>query len=354
MSEFLNLLRDNWSPSKWQQDRTVIAVSGGADSVALLRGMHELAPEQCERLTVAHFNHGLRGEESDGDEVFVRSLADALKVAYRVGHAAAGSLTKSGQDGIEASARAARYDFLREAAHEIGARYILTAHTFEDQVETVLHRILRGTGIKGLEGISIFRELSEMTVVARPMISATRQMVVDYLHEIKQPYREDSSNQSDAFTRNRIRKLLPVLERDFNPQVRNALFNLSMQASDMVEVLDDLTEGWFETAVTYPADNQVSLDLKFMQAQPEPLVRHFLTRLWEENEWPMQGMSFDHWEALTELLGAEVEGPPAIDLPGGIRARLSQRATKVVIRAPLAEGEVSDEEAPLPMEREPK
>jgi tRNA(Ile)-lysidine synthase len=187
-----------------------------------------------------------------------------------------------------------------------------------------------------------------MTVIARPMLSATRQMVVDYLREIEQPFREDSSNLSDAFTRNRIRKLLPLLEAEFNPQVRDALFTLAIQAGDFVGLLDELTDEWFDIAVTYPADNQASLDLKFMQAQPEPLVRHFLTRLWQENDWPLQAMTFEHWEALADLFMDET--PPAIDLPGGLRARLSQRATRVVIRAPLAEGDTSDEEeAPLPL-----
>ena len=206
-----------WPPESWADVSVLVAVSGGADSVALLRGLAGLKVGGEGKLVVGHFNHRLRGEESDGDEQFVARLAEELGLGLECGRLEAGDIDAC-PDGIEEAARRQRYRFLTETAERVGARYVACAHTADDQVETVLHRILRGTGIAGLAGIPRCRRLSPAVTLIRPLLEVRRAELVDYLASLGQSYREDSSNLDRRFTRNRIRHdLLPQLAKDFNP-----------------------------------------------------------------------------------------------------------------------------------------
>ena len=159
MHPFEAQLAAAWPPEDWQDVTVVLAVSGGADSVALLRAMTAVRGGGEGRLAAAHLNHQLRGAESDGDEAFVVELCGRLGIACEVGRTPAGELAAESGDGIEAAARDARYRFLAATAARLGARFVATAHTADDQAETILHRILRGTGIGGLAGIARTRPL---------------------------------------------------------------------------------------------------------------------------------------------------------------------------------------------------
>ncbi|RMF95150.1 MAG: tRNA lysidine(34) synthetase TilS, partial [Planctomycetota bacterium] len=141
------------------------AVSGGADSVAMLRALAALREPGRGRLVVVHVHHGLRGREADADAAFVVNLAEHLKLPYRVAHPPRPIRETCAGVGLEAAARRARYRLLGELAAELGARYVVTAHTADDQVETVLHRILRGTGIRGLRGIPRTRPLPPAVLI---------------------------------------------------------------------------------------------------------------------------------------------------------------------------------------------
>lgn len=184
-------------------DHIICAVSGGADSVAMLFGMYLLKDRMGFRLSAAHFNHRLRGEESDADEAFVRNFCDRYDIPLAVG---SGEIV-SGAKGLEAAARDARYGFLRSLPGKIA-----TAHTADDNAETVLMHILRGSGLKGLGAIT---PVSGNLI--RPMLNITRQEVEDFLAEYYLPHREDSSNSTDQFLRNRIRhEIMPVFKAE-NP-----------------------------------------------------------------------------------------------------------------------------------------
>lgn len=172
-------------------DEVVCAVSGGADSVALLFGMYLLAPKLQIKVKAAHFNHGLRGEESDRDEAFVRDFCAGYGIALSVGR---GSIT-AGKKGLEASARDARYAFFKTLPG-----IIATAHTADDNAETVLMHMLRGSGLRGLGGITPVRGN-----LIRPMLCVTRQEVLNFLAEYHLTYVRDSSNDTDRFLRNRLR-----------------------------------------------------------------------------------------------------------------------------------------------------
>ena len=166
-------------------DHVICAVSGGADSVALLFAMYLLKEKLEIRLSAAHFNHRLRGEESDRDEAFVREFCGHYDIPLFVGSGE----VKPGKKGLEAAARDARYAFLRQLPGKIA-----TAHTADDNAETVLMRLIRGTGLKGLGAISPVRGN-----LIRPMLTVTRQDVLAFLEKERISYMTDSSNETDAF-----------------------------------------------------------------------------------------------------------------------------------------------------------
>src|SRR5262245_32292513 len=205
-------LAAGWPPEAWRDVTILVAVSGGADSVALLHALAQLRTAGEGRLIVAHFNHRLRGAESDGDQAFVEELAARLGLAVVIGRRDGG--TDERPDAAdEESLRESRYAFLRLESGVHGARYVATAHTADDQVETVLLNILRGTGLAGLAGIPRVRPLAEATTLIRPLLGVSRGEILGYLASLDQPFREDASNRNLEYTRNRVRhELLPLLE----------------------------------------------------------------------------------------------------------------------------------------------
>jgi tRNA(Ile)-lysidine synthase len=202
-------------------DRVAVAVSGGADSVALLCLLLELRGELGIVLSVAHVNHKLRGAESDEDERLVAQLARQHELDLHVCEGPVeGSRGSEIGSGIEAAAREVRYGFFRQLAHAGRVAKIATAHTLDDQAETVLLRIFRGTGIRGLSGIHpriVFEEKGRVFgEVVRPLLGFRRTALMEFLRECGQGWREDASNRNIAFLRNRVRhRLLPLIAQEF-------------------------------------------------------------------------------------------------------------------------------------------
>jgi tRNA(Ile)-lysidine synthase len=235
-----NKLAAAWRPEEWRDLTVLVAVSGGSDSVALLRGLAAIRIAGPGRLVVGHFNHGWRGQESEADEQFVTSLAAQLELPTEVGQAAR-STSSSGPDPrdgrkskrTEAAARRARYRFLEETATRLGARYVVTAHTADDQAETILQRIIRGTGIAGLAGIRRARPLGPAVTLLRPVLEFRRCELRAYLQSLGQEFREDASNADRRFTRNRIRhELLPLLTEHYYPGAAESLIRLGTLAAE--------------------------------------------------------------------------------------------------------------------------
>ena len=196
-------------------DRVICAVSGGADSVALLFGMYLLKDTLDIRLEAAHFNHGLRGAESDGEEEFVRQLCHRYDIPLHVG---SGQVV-AGKKGLEAAARDARYRYFATLDGKIA-----TAHTADDNAETVLMHLVRGTGLKGLGGIAPINGQ-----LIRPMLTITRQQVLAFLEEYNLHYCTDSSNLTDAFLRNRLRHgVMPLLKAE-NPSFAENVSAMAMR-----------------------------------------------------------------------------------------------------------------------------
>ena len=231
------------------ENRILLAISGGPDSTALFHSFLNLRKRLKIEIGVAHFNHKLR-KKSDEDAEFVKNMCREVKFHY-------GDLKEKKPKSIspEEWARIKRYEFLKKVAEKEGYSLIATAHTLDDQVETVLMRILRGTGVEGLSGI-----LPRADRVIRPLLCVWRKDVIDYLKEIKASYRIDETNLDTKIPRNFIRlKVIPEMERHF-PNLKNAIVNLwksSLGISDMVRLVSD--------RLLFERDGDYIIDLKFFK-----------------------------------------------------------------------------------------
>lgn len=326
-SNLADRLGQEWPVERWKDLTVVVALSGGADSVALLCGLVELRQKLSQsgelgagRLIAAHLNHGLRGAESEEDARFCLELCRTLDlplVVERVGIA----LESQSKEGLEEAARQERYKFLIGLAQQKGARYVVTAHTKNDQVETVLHRILRGTGIAGLGGIPLARELSPGVSLRRPMRNMSRDEVLQYLNTLGQRFRTDSSNASLDFTRNRIRhELLPWLRQAFNLQVDQALLRLAEQAGELQEMLQGQLQEAMESATKEIATGGVQISAPALAKLHVWMQREVVRHAWKECQWPLRGMGAAEWEMLRKMVLVESAEVKRMDLPGGIRA----------------------------------
>ena len=264
----------------------VVAVSGGPDSLTLLGLLHNLAQRYPLRLHVAHLNHGLRGSESDGDARFVQETCHRLEIPVTIERADVPALRARYHLSWEAAARKARYDFLARVADTVGASAVALGHTADDQAETVLLHLLRGTGIRGLQGmltISRWHSRDEARDVAlvRPLLQVTRQETEAYCAGLGLVPRHDSSNLQDRFTRNRIRRgLMPQLRR-YNPAVREALTRLASTVTQDVGYIDQqVQEAWPSIATREPWGMRLRRDA-FNRLHPS-LQAHTLQRTYAE------------------------------------------------------------------------
>jgi tRNA(Ile)-lysidine synthase len=324
-------LSQAWPTPAWIDTHLAVAVSGGPDSVALLRAILAIKQRKSGAgvVHVAHFNHRLRGEAADEDEAWLGALCRGLRVPLEIGRADALDLTNTRGDSSEAVARSARYHFLCETAEKLGARYVAVAHTADDQVETVLHRFLRGTGLDGLAGMPASRPLSPSVVLVRPLLGVGRLAVLRYLQDIGQSYRVEGSNKNLRWTRNRLRhELLPALREGYNQQVDDALLRLSAQAGEVQSIIVQLASELAGTCVSVEktgsgtpatAALRVVVDCRPLRATPPLLVREVCKLAWQQAGWPLQAMGFEEWQQLEELIHEKRMEP--VDFPGNIRAR---------------------------------
>jgi tRNA(Ile)-lysidine synthase len=314
-------LAESWPVREWCDTHVVLGVSGGADSVAMLRAMAALKERHGGRggLYVGHLNHGLRGSAADADEGWLRLLCERLNLTLAAEKMDVSAIAAEQGDGWEAAARSARYTFLQALAERSGARFVATAHTANDQVETVLHRIIRGTGIEGLAGMAKARALTPGVALVRPMVELKRQDVLDYLAAIGQEYRTDMTNQDTRWTRNRLRhELLPHLRDRYNPQVDAAVMRLASQAGEVQQVVAGLAARLAERCVDAKLP-RIQVDCEVLEGQPVIVVREVFKFAWRQAGWPEQSMGFEEWQQLA-FLAAERD-PRTVNLPGSIRAK---------------------------------
>lgn len=316
-------------------ERVSVAVSGGADSVALLRVLMELRGELGVVLSVAHFNHRIRGAEADADEQFVRHLAEQFDLEFCPGSGDAPAFAGERGMSLEAAARELRHAWFAQLVSEDRAEKIATAHTRDDQAETVLMRVLRGAGTRGLSGIA---SMHRQKALIRPFLAVARQEVEDYLNALEQPWREDLSNHDLRHARNRIRhELLPLLERDYNPGIRQVLADLAELASGEEDYWRKELAGLASRLVrsgkpsrsgrSHREQSTRAVELSALKALPLAIQRRLLRTMGDQLGVALE---FKH---IQELLLLAVEAPKVVQLPGGLEARRSPRELQISYRA---------------------
>ncbi len=255
--------------------RLVVGVSGGADSLALLHALHALAPAADWQLHVATLNHGLRGAVGAADADYVRTLATAWGLSVTVGQA---EVLQAGN--IEAAARRARYDFFAAVAHQIGAAQVVVAHHADDQAETVLLRLLRGTGLRGLRGMALSAPLPfhpELRLI-RPLLFTPRRQIEVYCHEHDLRPREDATNADTALLRNAVRhRLLPLLET-LAPPIRHTLTRLAESAALEDDYLSSVVDRLLDSADCFNTPHSAAIRRKAFRALHPALQRRWLMR----------------------------------------------------------------------------
>jgi tRNA(Ile)-lysidine synthase len=332
-------------------DRVAVAVSGGADSVALLVAMAASRGETGLVLSAIHVHHGLRGAEADGDARFVAELAAQFDVPLRTEHGDVASLAAKRGQGIEEAARALRYRVFHDllASHEVDA--VATAHTQDDQAETVLMKMLRGAWTEGLGGIAPIVALEstgresgrDRGRIVRPLLDVTRAEIVTYLEARGQPWREDSTNQELTFTRNRVRyALLPQL-REFQPRIAEQLSRMAAVARDeeawwareLARVMPGMmlpgkpVRGGGRANSTLPGEAGVAIELERLHGMHPALQRRVLRAAAEQLGG---GLSFDQTEALRVLSGLGERGTGKrgrVELGAGLTAERTARELRL-------------------------
>jgi len=281
--------------------RVGVAVSGGADSTALLLSLHH---RNTFSLSAVHVNHGWRGAESDADAEFCREFAERLGIGFHL-HVDAGS--KDGNP--EEQARTARLQFFHKLIETNELDYVVTAHTLDDQAETVLFRLLRGASLQGLAGIHpVFGR------ILRPMLQTRRAEVIAYLDERRQGWREDATNTDMSFRRNRLRhELIPQLERDWNPEVSKALSQTAQLAWDEQQFWESyisrLSEGVFQIR-----GNTATVDASILMSHPVAVARRLIRWGIQWIKGDIRSIEHAHIEAVLGLSGQVSHG--RVILPG--------------------------------------
>lgn len=327
--------------------RVAVGLSGGADSVALLRVLADRGRELGIVLHAAHLHHGLRGTEADADLAFARELAAALGVPFREQHVdtAAEAQPAPGKPGetIEEAARRLRYAWFRRLMAEVPLDAVATAHTLDDQAETVLARLLRGAWTEGIAGIHPVVAHPEGQIL-RPLLATRREAVEAYLHALHQPWREDTTNRHLTYTRNRIRhELLPMLET-WNPQLRTHLAQMAALARD--------EEEWWQREVGRvapqllmpgkpvrgggrAAGEGLALDRTRLAALPVALQRRLLRHAAATLG---ASLDFEGTEAV-RLLALGGKAGQKRELAQGLRAERTPRELRLTLAALAAEGQ---------------
>ncbi len=309
-------------------DRILVGLSGGPDSVALLYLLVKMREKLELRLTAAHLDHGF-SSEGRRRAFFCEKLCRALNVPLVAESIDARAKARRAGRSLEDAAREERYAFFRRAARKAGARTVAVGHTLDDQAETVLHRILRGTGTKGLGGIPPVRQDGNLRIV-RPLIGCRKKDLEAALREARVPYRRDPSNADPAHTRNRVRaKLIPLLECEFNPRASEALAALADAARDTQAFLEKATRAALRrAAVGRPRPGRVTLRVATLARLDRAVRAEALAQAFALCAGTAYGPGAAHLEALNALVAAR---RGQANLPSGITARRTSETLELWI-----------------------
>lgn len=326
-AEFLEQLSRSWPAEKWGRHRIVVAVSGGPDSMLLLHGLwtlwtsqegHRVTNQHDSPIVAVHINHHLRGDDSDRDQGCVEAYCERHAIPVETCHLDAEQWSQLEGQGLEGAARRLRYEQLAQKAQAFGARYIATAHTLNDQVETVLQRLFRGTSVKGLSGMKRQRRLVDGVTLIRPMLQIDRELIMSAIAEAKVPYRTDSTNLDGSNQRSRLRAgLIPHLQQEFNSNIDRSLLQLAESAAEYHAFLESVvTEAWDRVVKTCETASKLEsaaapLSLQAKQTLSAErislrgnelidldslVLRNLLIRVWERQGWSQKDMDRQRWQ----------------------------------------------------------
>ena len=295
-------------------DCVLVGVSGGPDSVALVQVLLELKQDFPIELAIAHLNHCARGEESDRDAGFVKDLGDTLQIKTLIEKVNVPELQPTSKSSFQETARHIRMDFFQEAMKQLGANKISLGHTSDDQVETVLMNLLRGSGLKGVGGMSPVR-----LPYIRPLFNCTRAEVEGFLNGRNIPFCKDSSNDKKDYLRNRIRlELIPFLQEKYNPKITENLFEASgifRADNDCLRVLEDHE---FEKAVSgFEEGEKLCMDIKYLRNLPLALQRRLVRKGILGIKGDLRRISSFHIQDILHLFVKSRKGK-RIDLPDNL------------------------------------
>jgi tRNA(Ile)-lysidine synthase len=278
-------------------DRILVALSGGADSVALLYLFLDLQSRIEFDICAAHLNHGLRGKESRGDERSVKELCQKFSIPCITAREDIQKKAKKNRTSLEVAGREARLAFLDKTSEKVKANKIAFGHTMNDQAENVLFRLLRGSGTKGL---SSMRPLDGNVI--RPLLTISRAEIESYLHHKKRSFRVDSSNDDMRFTRNRIRhNLIPFLKEQFNPEIVETLARMAAILSEENAFLDAVISGIIVKEARIK-NRKVDISVEILKHLPPALSRRLLRRILQIVRGNLQSITFKDIENIREFL----------------------------------------------------
>jgi tRNA(Ile)-lysidine synthase len=323
-AEFTTALAEALPRGFWSMP-VLVGCSGGADSVALVVGLVRLMPpDAAGRLIVAHAEHDLRATAA-ADRMFVAALADRLGLRFVWRRLAVRDATDGPRgEGVEARARRLRYDFLAAAALDAGGRHVAVAHTADDQAETILQRMLRGTGLAGLGGMREARPLCEGVALVRPLLRLPRTAPREFLMAAGEPWREDESNADPGPARNFLRhEVLPRCAAGPFPAAARSLVRLGRQAELVAGALTSAAEHLLDAHASRQADGTVVLRTAALATLDPHLVAEVFAALWRREGWPRRDMTARHYARLADAAVARRVG--TFDMPGGIRVTAAGR-----------------------------
>lgn len=338
-----------WPAAAWRDVHVLVAVSGGPDSMALLRGL--LAAKQqsagAGQLFVGHVDHSLRGDESTADAEWLAQQCRRLGVPLFIEKANVGDVAEVRGDGMEEAARATRYEILTRMAERLGARFVALGHHRDDQIETILFRLLRGSGLRGLAGMPAARPLSPSVTAVRPLLGISRSDVEAYLAAIDQPSRADQTNlDAEVAVRNAIRlELLPQITRRFGKHAEAALLRTAEQAAEAQSLIESLASqvlAGCQPQLQRSANGEVTgitLQMQPLADQPPLLATEALRLAWREAGWPEQAMTHSWWRQLAQLAQSPAVASPltsSLNLPGDVHASRTGTALLSLRRGTLS------------------
>ena len=301
-------------------DVVLVGVSGGPDSVALLHALIILAPKFPLHIGIAHLNHSLRGEDSDHDAQFVKSMAERLNLPIFQEKIDVRKYQDNNRGSLEEVARDLRYAFYHEVAEKKGFNTIALGHQADDNAELILLYLCRGSGALGATGISPVREVGNKTgKIIRPLIRVRRHKIMDFLKQNRLPYVSDASNKDLTFLRNRIRhQLIPDLKLSYNPKIIDALNRFGLILSAEKEWTEDVINSIFEKTILAKQGNLMTLSITRIAELHIAAQRRIIRKGIETVKGDLRRIQYSHIEAIIRLLKT---GPinGALDLPDRIR-----------------------------------